>query len=91
MEGSWTIPDTTRTAIGLPPQQDPQSTTPGRFSAVLWQSHESCLGIGLIWRMDPPGARPVHDCETLRALRVNESILVRPTDIVGTLPSEGLF
>ena len=23
----------------MPPQKDPPGTTPGRFSAVLWQSH----------------------------------------------------
>ena len=34
------VPYTTHgTEIGLPPQTDPPGTTPGRFSAVLWQSH----------------------------------------------------
>ena len=28
----------------MPPQPDPPGTTPGRFSAVLWQSHGSRLG-----------------------------------------------
>ena len=27
------------------PDRPPTSTTPGRFSAVLWQSHGSCLGM----------------------------------------------
>ena len=30
------------TAIGLPPQKDPQSTTPS--DRQIWQSHGSCLG-----------------------------------------------